>query len=186
MIPSYDGLKKRIYLVEKQQSGLDTSYHDIESPRSPLLGHSDSDQTFSQYLDRELRKITIFYESQAAELLEDTRDLETQVADQEEAEMRNYPEFDEEDEDEEDEDGERDGEDETVPQPGETSKPRKKGVVTSCWYSRSPLTGTVGREKATELNPPKTEFIFKRRRRRPRCRYLLPSPRGLLPARQIT
>jgi len=40
--------------------------------------------------------------------------------------MRNYPEFDEEDEDDEDEDGE----DETTSQPGETSKPRKKGVVT--------------------------------------------------------
>lgn len=125
--PSYDGLKKQIYIVEKQQSGLDTSYHDLESQRSPLLGNSDSHQTFSQYLDRELRKITIFYESQAAELLEDLEELEVQVAEQEEAEMRNYPEFDEEDEDDEDED-----EDETTSQPGETSRPRKKGILTRC------------------------------------------------------
>jgi len=125
IIPSYDGLKKQIYLVEKQQSGLDTNYHDLESQRSPLLGNSDKDQVFRQYLDRELRKTTIFYESQATEVLEDVEDLETQVEEQEEGEMRNYPEFDEEDEDEEDEDGE----DETTSQPGEASKPRKKGVV---------------------------------------------------------
>jgi hypothetical protein len=123
--PSYDGLKKQIYLVEKQQSGLDTSYLDLESQHTPLLGHEDADQNFSQYLDRELRKITLFYESQAAELFEDVEDLEAQVEEQEETEMRNYPEFDEEDEDEEDEDGE--GE-ETL-QPGETSNPRKKGIV---------------------------------------------------------
>ena len=126
-ILSYDGLKKQIYLVEKQQSGLDTNYHDLESQRRPLLGNSGSDQVFRQHLDRELRKTTIFYESQAAELLEDIEDLEGQVAEQEEEEMRDYPEFDEEDEDEEDEDGE--GEDENVPQPGEASKPRKKGIV---------------------------------------------------------
>ena len=122
--PSYDGLKKQIYLVEKRQSGLDTSYHDLESLHSPLLGNSDADQIFSQYLDRELKKITLFYESQAAELFEDIEDLEAQVEEQEEGEMRNYPEFDEEDEDDEDED-----EEETVHQPGEASKPRKKGVV---------------------------------------------------------
>ena len=132
MIPSYDGLKKQIYLVEKQQSGLDGGYHDLESQRSPLLGNSDSDQVFSQYLDRELKKITFFYESQAAELLEDIGDLEAQVAEQEEAEMRNYPEFDEDDEDEDDEEGERERDEETVPQPGESSKPRKKGVVNHC------------------------------------------------------
>lgn len=185
-IQSYDGLKKRIYLVEKQQSGLDTNYHDIESQRSPLLGHSDSDQIFSQYLDRELKKITIFYESQAVEFLEDAQDLEVQVAEQEEAEMRNYPEFDEEDEDEEDEDGEREGEDETAPQPGETSKPRKTGVVTYFWHPISPLAEIVNREKTKGLNPPKAEFVFKRRRCRPRCRYLVPSPWELLPAGKIT
>ena len=125
--PSYDGLKKQIYLVEKRQSGLDTNYHDLESQHNPLLGNSDANQVFSQYLDRELRKITLFYESQAAELFEDIEDLEAQVAEQEEAEMRNYPEFDEEDEDEEDEDGER--EEDTLLQAGEASKSRKKGVV---------------------------------------------------------
>ena len=133
-IPSYDGLKKQIYIVEKQQSGLDMNYHDLESQRSPLLGNSGSDQAFRQHLDRELRKTTIFYESQAAELLEDIEDLEGQVAEQEETEMRDYPEFDEEDEDEEDEDGER--EDETTSQPGEASRSRKKGVVAHCQYLR--------------------------------------------------
>jgi phosphate transporter len=128
-IPSYDGLKKQIYLVEKRQSGLDTGYHDLESQRSPLLGSPDTDRVFSQYLDRELRKITLFYESQAAELFEDTEDLEAQVTEQEEVEIRNYPEFDEEDEDEEDEEGDRDRDDDTTPQPGE---PRKKGVAMYC------------------------------------------------------
>ena len=121
---SYDGLKKQIYLVEKQQSGLDTSYHDVESQRRPLLGNPDSDRVFSLHLDRELRKITIFYESQAAELFEDIQDLEAQVEEQEEDEMRNYPEFDEEDEDDEDEDDEAD----TSPQRGDASRLRKKGV----------------------------------------------------------
>lgn len=128
--PSYDGLKKQIYLVEKQQSGLDTSYHDLESQRRPLLGNSDSDRVFSQHLDRELRKITLFYESQATELFEDIQDLEGQVAEQEEEEMRNYPEFDEEDEDDEDEDG--DGEDEISPQSEGPSRSRRRGVVAHC------------------------------------------------------
>jgi len=139
-ILSYDGLKKQIYLVEKQQSGLDTNYHDLESQRRPLLENSGSDQVFRQHLDRELRKTTIFYESQAAELLEDIEDLEGQVAEQEEEEMRNYPEFDEDDEDEEDEDGE--GEDESVPQPGEAPKPRKKGIVAH----RRSLTHAINRD----------------------------------------
>jgi phosphate transporter len=118
---------------------LDTGYHDLESQRSPLLGNSDTDQIFSQYLDRELRKITLFYESQAADVFEDIEDLEAQVTEQEETEMCNYPEFDEEDEDEEDEDGERDREDYLISQTGEASKPRKKGVVTSCWHFRSTI-----------------------------------------------
>jgi hypothetical protein len=151
IIPSYDGLKKQIYLVEKQQSGLDTNYHDLESQRSPLLGSSDSDQVFSQYLDRELKKTTIFYESQAAEVLEDIEDLEAQVAEQEEAEMRNYPEFDEEDEDDEDEDGER--EEETVPQPGEAPKPRKKGVVTLCLYLGPTINWDYGQGEDEEVLP---------------------------------
>lgn len=106
---------------------MDTTYHDLESQHSPLLGNSDADKIFSHYLDRELRKITLFYESQAAELFEDIEDLEAQVAEQEEAEMHNYPEFDEEDEDEDEDDGER--EEETVLQPGEVPKPRNQGVV---------------------------------------------------------
>lgn len=127
---SYDGLKKQIYLAEKQQSGFDTSYHDLESQRRPLLGNPDSDRAFSQHLDRELRKITIFYESQAAELFEDIQDLEAQIEEQEEDEMRNYPEFDEEDEDDEDEDEERDEDiSPTSPQRGETSRSRKRGAV---------------------------------------------------------
>jgi len=160
-LPSYDGLKKQIYLVEKRQSGLDSNYHDLESQRNPLLGNSGSDQAFTQYLDRELRKITIFYESQVAELFEDIEDLQAQVTEQEEEEMRNYPEFDEEDEDEEDEDGER--EDDAASQPGETSKHRKKGVVACCCTPETLLTEGV-REKTTELNSSTTEFIFKRRR----------------------
>jgi len=79
--------------------------------------------------------------------------------------MRNYPEFDEEDEDEEDEDGEREREDETAPQPGEASKPRKKGIVTYYLYLIPLLTEAVTREKTKEFNPSTIEFIFKRRGR---------------------
>ena len=79
--------------------------------------------------------------------------------------MRNYPEFDEEDEDEEDEDGEREREDDTVPQPGEASKPRKKGVVTYRIYLKSLLTETMAREKTKEFDPSTIELNFKRRRR---------------------
>ena len=55
--------------------------------------------------------------------------MEAQVAEQEEAEMRNYPEFDEEDEDEEDDDWER--EDDAAPQHGEASRLRRKGADSS-------------------------------------------------------
>jgi len=79
--------------------------------------------------------------------------------------MRNYPEFDEEDEDDEDEDGEREREEETAPQPGEASKPRKKGVVTHSLYLKPLLTETVTREKTKEFNPSTIELNFKRRRR---------------------
>ena len=77
--------------------------------------------------------------------------------------MRNYPEFDEEDEDDEDEDGER--EEETAPQPGEASRPRKKGVVAHCLYLKPLLTNTMAREKTKEFNPSTIELNFKRRRR---------------------
>jgi len=94
--------------------------------------------------------------------------------------MRNYPEFDEEDEDEEDEDGER--EDETAPQPGEASKPRKKGVVTILLISHTTIYRGCNRKKTKEFNSSTIEFIFKRRRRRSRCRYFIPPPWRLLPA----
>ena len=131
-LSSYDGLKKQIYLIEKQQSGLDATPHGLESQHSPSLGNSDADKIFTQYLNRELREIIIFYESQGADIFEDIEDLEAQVAEQEEAEIRIYSEFD----------GGREREEETALQPGKVSEPREQGVFTQS-VSSAQLPETV-------------------------------------------
>lgn len=81
-------MKKYIFQLEKQQLGADGSYRDLESnERVSLIDHDSSaiDALFRPLLDRELTKITLFYESQEKELLEELSQLEQQIKDHEEA-----------------------------------------------------------------------------------------------------
>ncbi|KDQ58975.1 hypothetical protein JAAARDRAFT_68566 [Jaapia argillacea MUCL 33604] len=106
---AYDQLKKTIYQLEKQRSGLDHSFHDLESnERTSLIGPGapSTDAIFVPLLDHELKKITLFYESQKAELLRDVDEVEQLVQTQEEEAQDHY--MDDIDEDEDDEDDERD------------------------------------------------------------------------------
>ncbi|KAJ8077599.1 low-affinity phosphate transporter [Marasmius tenuissimus] len=84
----YDMLKKCIYQLEKQQQILSSSYHDIESnERTSLVGRRvdrETDAVFIPMLDRELRKIVLFYENQEKELIEELEELEELVKVQEE------------------------------------------------------------------------------------------------------
>jgi len=102
-------LKKYIYQLEKQQYDHETlnhtSHRDLEHV-ALLEGHdvSDTDTLFIPLLDRELKKITLFYESQEKELCEDLNELEKDIQKQEDAGMdggdRYLEQSDDEDDDE--------------------------------------------------------------------------------------
>ncbi|PCH42680.1 SPX-domain-containing protein, partial [Wolfiporia cocos MD-104 SS10] len=84
---SYDALKKSIYQLEKQQVGLESSTRDLRdleaaNEQTALMSnvdHHSTDTTFIPLLDRELKKICIFYEMQEAELLDEVAQLERLV-----------------------------------------------------------------------------------------------------------
>lgn len=85
---SYDALKKYVYQLEKQQVGYRDAVHDLEANESTSLmqgtdDHVSTDALFIPLLDRELKKITLFYEAQEKELLEEVHGLETMVQQQE-------------------------------------------------------------------------------------------------------
>lgn len=85
---AYETLKKYIYQLEKQHIELDHSYHDLESNEtSSLVGRqvTAADAVFIPLLDRELKKINLFYEAQEKDLLEELQELEKLVLQQEEA-----------------------------------------------------------------------------------------------------
>ncbi|KAF5379679.1 hypothetical protein D9615_005804 [Tricholomella constricta] len=110
---AYDALKKHIYQLEKRQHGDNLPYRDLEAneQESPLLGHvarSGTDVLFEPLLNKELRKIERFYETQEKELLEEVADLEELVSKQEESGLDaadryfDHPDVDEFDEDDDD------------------------------------------------------------------------------------
>jgi phosphate transporter len=109
---SYDGLKKHIYQLEKHQSGLNTGYHDLESnERMSLIGNTDVDTAFTHLLDRELQKISSFYDHQEEITLDEVAELKDLVRQQDDSTFNgtnHYPPYHEEDDDEDDE-GEDDG-----------------------------------------------------------------------------
>ena len=77
----------------------------------PLVGNHDTDSAFTQFLDRELEKVSLFYEHQEQEILDEIAELEELVRQQDESNFTrtsNYPHLDEEDDEEEDEEGEED------------------------------------------------------------------------------
>lgn len=109
---SYDALKKYIYQLEKQQHDLGRSSLDLEANEREYLiqqtNQNATDALFVPLLDKELKKITLFYESQEKELLDAVTDLEKMVAEQEEAGLdaeSHYldDEFEDDDEDDDDE-----------------------------------------------------------------------------------
>lgn len=112
---NYDALKKTIYQLEKQQVGLADSTRDLRdleaNEETALMGHvrhTDTDSLFVPLLDRELKKICVFYESQERELLGEVAQLEWLVQQQEEAgpdagHQYMDPDVDTEEEDEDDE-----------------------------------------------------------------------------------
>ncbi|KAF9048928.1 SPX domain-containing protein [Panaeolus papilionaceus] len=86
---AYDSLKKTIYQLEKRQHGQDHLLApDLEAnERSTLLGEGDATSTdtiFIPLLDHELRKIVMFYQHQEKELMDDLKDLEKDIALQDE------------------------------------------------------------------------------------------------------
>lgn len=83
---SYDTLKKCTYQLEKQQHGQEPlGYHDLESnEQTSLVGPVDqTDAIFVPLLDKELKKIELFYEHQEKEVLEDLAELQEHVEEQE-------------------------------------------------------------------------------------------------------
>ncbi|KAG5641625.1 hypothetical protein DXG03_004577 [Asterophora parasitica] len=109
---AYDALKKYIYQLEKQQHGDSLPYRDLEAnEQAALLGQaarSDTDVLFEPLLNKELRKIELFYETQEKEQLEEVADLEEHVNRQEEDGLDgalrylDHPDEDEYDEDDDD------------------------------------------------------------------------------------
>ncbi|PIL28345.1 hypothetical protein GSI_09496 [Ganoderma sinense ZZ0214-1] len=84
---AYEALKKHIYQVEKQKAGLQESCHDLEAnERTSLMatGHSSTDMGntdafFLLLLDRERRKICMFYETEEQRLTDDLAALQTDI-----------------------------------------------------------------------------------------------------------
>lgn len=70
---NYDALKKYVYQLEKQAVSFRDAAHDLEANEQTSLiqgqDHLSTDALFVPLLDRELKKICLFYEMQEAELL---------------------------------------------------------------------------------------------------------------------
>lgn len=121
-------MKKYIYQLEKQQYDHETlnhtSHRDLEVGEHAALleGHdvSDTDVLFIPLLDRELKKIALFYESQEKELYEDLAELEGDIQIQEDAGIDGGDRYMEQSDDEDD--------DESIsilPSPEGPRRPRK-------------------------------------------------------------
>ena len=110
--PRYDTLKKYVYQLEKQQVGYRDGPHDLEANESTslignVIDHTSADAVFLPLLDRELKKISLFYSSQEEELLASVSDLERLVQVQEDfgpdvGHQYDREDFEDDDEDEED------------------------------------------------------------------------------------
>lgn len=105
---SYDALKKYIYQLEKQQHDLGRSSLDLEAnERESLIQQTTrtaTDSVFVPKLDRELKKIVLFYELQEKELMDAVTDLEELVIVQEDAGLAAEQQYLVEGEDDDDED----------------------------------------------------------------------------------
>ncbi|PIL28341.1 hypothetical protein GSI_09492 [Ganoderma sinense ZZ0214-1] len=89
----YETTKKHIYQLEKQKAGLQESCHDLEADeRTSLMtaGRSSTDMGntdafFLPLLDRGLRKLCLFYETEEQRLTDDLAALQMGIERQEES-----------------------------------------------------------------------------------------------------
>ncbi|KIJ51071.1 hypothetical protein M422DRAFT_204101 [Sphaerobolus stellatus SS14] len=98
---AYGYLKKQIYLLEKQQAPA-PRYRDVEEGEALLRNGEGTDKYFRPLLDKELLKITTFYESQQKELYDELDDLEEQIRRKDEQGLRPegaYADVDDDDDD---------------------------------------------------------------------------------------
>lgn len=133
----YDTLKKYVYQLEKQQATYRDTVHDLEANESTSLIHApdhvSTDALFVPLLDRELKKITLFYQSQEQELLNQVTELERLVQQQEDYGPDIGHQYDREEYEDDDEDEE---EDDFVPRSPEAT------------WSRSPLSSRRRRSQS--------------------------------------
>ncbi|GJE85621.1 sodium/sulfate symporter [Phanerochaete sordida] len=110
---NYDALKKYVYQLEKQTATFRDAAHDLEANESTSLiqGQDDlsTDTLFIPLLDRELKKICIFYEMQETELLREVESLQNLVQQEEDkgpdvGHLYEDHDYDDEDEDEDEDD----------------------------------------------------------------------------------
>ena len=104
-------MKKYVYQLEKQAVGFRDVAHDLEANESTsLIRDQDTlstDALFIPLLDRELKKISLFYDLQEAEFLKEIEDLKNLVQQQEDYgpdsghQYENH-DYDDDDDDEED------------------------------------------------------------------------------------
>jgi hypothetical protein len=111
MVCRYDALKKHIYELEQQQAGL-RPYRDVDleaGEQSPLVGNSSStDAAFIPLLDRELKKITAFYEAKEKELSAEATELDELVEKEDELGPLNQTRYTDDLDDDEDDDDDDD------------------------------------------------------------------------------
>ncbi|TDL25556.1 SPX-domain-containing protein [Rickenella mellea] len=143
---AYSSLKKHIYQLEKKQLNDEVTVYDLESnERTALMSganRSSTDAVFIPILDRELKKICLFYEAQEQELSQEVLELEKLVQSKEEEDisMAGHYMSDGDDDDDDDDD------DEPTNRPG--SRERTAGRASSSRRRRT-LSTAFARPSAT-------------------------------------
>ncbi|KAL1949912.1 hypothetical protein VTO73DRAFT_8793 [Trametes versicolor] len=107
---AYEALKKHVYQLEKQKVGLQESFHDLEAnEHSALIGAgadaASTDALFIPLLDRELKKVCLFYETEEQRLSDEVTALQQEIEQHELNGPYAGPQYlDDEDPDDEDDD----------------------------------------------------------------------------------
>ncbi|KAG6905174.1 hypothetical protein DXG01_004419 [Tephrocybe rancida] len=103
---SYDSLERHIYQLEKEQHGESIPHRDLEAnEQDSLLGQSGTDAVFELLLNKDLKKVALFYEAQEKELLDGVTELEEEATMKENTRLdaaeryHDNPDPDEDDED---------------------------------------------------------------------------------------
>jgi phosphate transporter len=104
---SYSALKKQIYIIEKENHRWRAAPDDPDSPeQATFLSRTENggEAAFEHLLDRELKKITLFYHTQEKELLDQLAALESLIAQKEEEGPNSGYDQDLDDDDDDDDD----------------------------------------------------------------------------------